>query len=257
MDLMAEGTYDAVTKSAVIFESKGNALMCVFDIEVGGRVMKGWITLVQKDGTVSERGLKNVQEVMRWTGWDWAAFEGDPSDFGGKACSVVIATENDQQGNPESKIKYVNATGGGIQKADAKAMAAKYSAKFRAVLGGAAPASRPTAPAEPAKPLHQPTIPPAASPAGMSTMPDCWGAICDAMKGKLQADIEAAWFRLVAKVGGGKDPDKLTHAEWGAAKALINSVPKTRAAPAKPASAPAPEPEPADADPGDDENIPF
>jgi hypothetical protein len=253
MDMMAEGTYEAVTKSAVLYESKGNALMCVLDIEVDGRIMKGWITLVQKDGTLSERGIKNVQEVLGWTGWDWAAFEGSPSDFGGHACSVVIATENDQQGNPESKIKYVNAPGGGIQKADAKAMAAKYSAKFRAVLGGAAPAARPTAAAP--KPLHPPTIPPAAASAGMSTMPDCWGAICDAMKGKPQEVIEAAWFRLIEKVGGGKAVEAMTHAEWGKAKALIMSVPKSAAAATKPATAP--EPAPAAADPGDSENTPF
>lgn len=241
MDLMAEGTYDAVTKSAVLYESKGNALMCVFDIEVAGRIMKGWITLVQKDGTLSERGIKNVQEVMGWTGWDWAAFEGNPSDFGGRACSVVIGTEPDQQGNPESKIKYINAPGSGIQKADAKAMAAKYGAKFRAVLGGGTPAARPTA------------APPAAGTS--STMPECWAALCDAMKGKPQDVIETAWFRLIDKVGGGKAPEAMSGTEWGAAKALIASVPKSAAAAPKPPPAPEPEPTP---EPGQDEEpLPF
>lgn len=245
MDLMAEGTYDAVTKSAVLYESKGNALMCVFDIEVACRIMKGWVTLVQKDGTLSERGIKNVQEVMGWTGWDWAAFEGAPSDFGGRACSVVIGTEPDQQGNPESKIKYINAPGGGIQKADAKAMAAKYGAKFRAVLGGGTPTARPTPAQRPATPA-----PPAAGTS--STMPECWAALCDAMKGKPQDVIETAWFRLIDKVGGGKPPEAVSGAEWGAAKALIASVPKSAAAP-KPPPAPAPEPTP---EPGQDED-PF
>jgi len=239
MDLMAEGTYDAVTKSAVLYESKGNALMCVFDIEVAGRIMKGWITLVQKDGTLSERGIRNVQEVMGWTGWDWAAFEGNPSDFGGRACSVVIGTEPDQQGNPESKIKYINAPGSGIQKADARAMAAKYGAKFRAVLGGGTPTARPT-PAQ--RPMQAPTA------ATSSTMPDCWAALCDAMQGKPQVVIEAAWFRLIDKVGGGKPPEAMSGAEWGAAKALIASAPKPP---------PAPEPEPTPEPGQDEEPLPF
>jgi len=250
MDLMAEGTYDAVTKSAVLYESKGNALMCVFDIEVAGRIMKGWVTLVQKDGTLSERGIRNVQEVMGWTGWDWAAFEGNPSDFGGRACSVVIGTEPDQQGNPESKIKYINAPGSGIQKADARAMAAKYGAKFRAVLGGGTPTARPT-PAQ--RPMQAPTA------ATSSTMPDCWAALCDAMQGKPQVVIEAAWFRLIDKVGGGKPPEAMSGAEWGAAKALIASVPKSAAAAPKPTTTPAPEPEPEPTpEPGQDEEpLPF
>jgi hypothetical protein len=132
-------------------------------------------------------------------------------------------------------------------------MAAKYSAKFRAVLGGAAPAARPTAAAP--KPLHQPTIPPAAG--AMSTDADCWGAICDAMKGKPQEVIEEAWFRLIEKVGGGKAVEAMTYAEWGKAKALINSVPKSAAAAPKPDPAPKPEPAPAAADPGDSADIPF
>ena len=154
MELMAEGTYDAVTKSAVLFESKQGALMCVFDIVVDGHILKAWITLVQKDGTVSERGLKNVQDVMGWTAWDWAAFEAEADTFGGRACSVVIETAPDNNGHDESKIKWLNAPGGGMQRADAKAMAAKYSATFRAVLGGTTPAARP-----PAKPVEQPTLP--------------------------------------------------------------------------------------------------
>jgi len=239
MDLMAEGTYDAVTKSAVLYESKGNALMCVFDIEVAGRIMKGWITLVQKDGTLSERGIRNVQEVMGWTGWDWAAFEGNPSDFGGRACSVVIGTEPDQQGNPESKIKYINAPGSGIQKADARAMAAKYGAKFRAVLGGGTPTARPTPAQRPMQALTAATS---------STMPDCWAALCDAMQGKPQVVIEAAWFRLIDKVGGGKPPEAMSGAEWGAAKALIASAPKPP---------PAPEPEPTPEPGQDEEPLPF
>jgi hypothetical protein len=84
-------------------------------------------------------------------------------------------------------------------------------------------------------------------------MPDCWGALCDAMKGKAQDVIEAAWFRLIEKVGGGKQPEQMSAAEWGQAKTLIQSVPKPAAAAPKPTPPPEPEPEPA----LDPEDVPF
>jgi len=253
MELMAEGTYDAVTKSAVLFESKQGALMCVFDIVVDGRILKAWITLVQKDGTVSERGLKNVQDVMGWTAWDWAAFEAPADTFGGRACSVVIETAPDNNGHDESKIKWLNAPGGGMQRADAKTMAAKYSAKFRAVLGGTTPAARPAA----AKPMTQPTLPhrqdaprPAVAVPSVanSTMEDCWAKLCEAMAGKPEAVIQAAWFRLLDKIGPGKNVADLSPTDWGQAMAMIARVPKP--APAAPVQA-APDPEPPAADEDD------
>jgi len=259
MELMAEGTYDAVTKSAVLFESKQGALMCVFDIVVEGRILKAWITLVQKDGTVSERGLKNVQDVMGWTGWDWAAFEAPADTFGGRACSVVIETAPDNNGHDESKIKWLNAPGGGMQRADAKTMAAKYSAKFRAVLGGATPAARPAA----AKPLPQPTLPrrddpprPPVAAAGVSnsTMDACWAKLCEVMADKPKEAIEGAWFRLIEKIGGGKEQADLLPADWGQAMALISSVKPDTATPAaaEPPVQTAPEPPAADED-----DLPF
>ena len=245
MELMAEGTYDAVTKSAVLFESKQNALMCVFDVEVDHRILKAWITLVQKDGTVSERGLKNVQEVMGWTGWDWNAFEQMPSDFGGRPVSVVIETVLDNNNKPESKIKWLNAPGSGMQRTDAKAMAAKYSAKFRAVLGGNTPTGKPAAGA---KPPTQPNRPLATS---SSTQDACWEKLCDVMAGKPEDAIGASWFRLIDKIGAGKDAAAMTPAEWGKAMAMIESVKPAAAAPA-PTPPPAPEPKVEEED-----NLPF
>lgn len=247
MELIAEGTYEGVTKSAVLYESKGNALMCVFDVEVEHRILKAWITLVQKDGTLSERGLKNVQEIMDWPTWNWEAFDADPvTTFGGRAVSAVIEISEDQNDNAVNKIKWLNAQGGGIQKADAKAMMAKYGAKFRAICGGA-PASTKTSK------MEQPNLPkrhaaPLSADETKSTQEACWEKLCKVMSGKPPATVEAAWFRLVDKIGSGKDQKDMTPAEWGKAMALIASV--------QPATVPDPTPLPPPPDP-DEDNLPF
>ena len=239
MEHIAEGTYDGVTKSAVLYEAKSGALMAVIDIDLQGRSVKGWVTLVQKDGTMSERGLRDIMAIMGWVSWDWAKFEGDPLSFGGKPVSVVMADEVDPQTQETvSRVKYVNPPGYmSVQRADAKSMAAKYGASARAILGGNPHGARPATPpavAPPARPtrfaLPHPELPhnlprPPAPAIEPSTMETCWNALCAANSRTEQSIIEAAWFAMVEREFPGAAQTDMTPADWGRFLATIHAMP--------------------------------
>ena len=244
MEHIAEGTYDGVTKSAVLYEAKSGALMAVIDIDMQGRSVKGWITLVQKDGTMGERGLRDIMAIMGWVSWDWSKFEGDPLAFGGRPVSVVMADEVDPQTQETvSRVKYVNPPGYmSVQRADAKSMAAKYGASARAILGGnphgarpatppaAAPAVRPARFAlpqpnlpynPPAPPLRRPLVPPVEP----STMEECWIELHGANSNVDDTVIETAWFAMVAREFPGAAQTDITPADWGKFLAVIHAMP--------------------------------
>ena len=115
-----------------------------------------------------------------------------------------------------------------MTRGDAKAIAAKYGAKVRALMGGAPSVGRPAtgavkppAPTVP-KPPTAPNPPTAAlisHPA--SSMEACWQALCEQNKGKPQAQMEADWFALVERVHPGKQQSDLAPVEWGAVMAAI------------------------------------
>lgn len=239
---MQDGTYEGVTKSAVLYEAKSGAMMAVVDVDIQGQTVKAWITLVQKDGTVSERGIRNIQEVMEIQGWDWDAFQ-NPHSFAGHRCDAVLATEPDQNGELTQKIKWLNVPGGGsIAPADPKMMAAKYAAKFRAIAGGT-PAARPAT-----KPVAGPVAPPPRQDQTTSNADVCWAKLNEKLHGKPANFIESAWFSLIDKCGGGKTTEAMMPDEWGKALALINSI--------KPAAAPI-TPPPGTQMPPVEDNLPF
>ncbi|MEI6516651.1 MAG: hypothetical protein WCO77_11800, partial [bacterium] len=137
MALIQEGTYEGLTVAASIYEAPSGAVMCSMVVDVGGTHLKGGICLVQKDGTLSERGFKDVQLIFGWSEWDWAKWDQEPEAFAGAAVQAVVETVQGERGE-FSSIKYINPPGGGqrLEKANAKGLAAKYGAKTRALFGG-------------------------------------------------------------------------------------------------------------------------
>lgn len=213
---MQDGTYEGRTIAGELYEAASGAMMAIITVDVGGERHKAWLTLVQKDGTVSERGIKNVQEIMGWQAWDWGAFD-RPESFAGKACDVVLATEPDQKGEMRQRVKWLNPPGGGgLQAADPKAMAAKYGAKFRAICGGVAAPVKPAAAVQPQLPKRAVPMAAPLKPTGpTSTMEACWQKMCESNQGKPQQELEAAWFALVERLFPGKPQTDLGPADWG------------------------------------------
>ncbi|MCE9616451.1 MAG: hypothetical protein K8T26_19430 [Lentisphaerae bacterium] len=206
------GTYPATVKAAVIYEAPSGAVMCQMQIDVDGVLLRGGICLIQKDGTLSERGFKDVQAIFGLSGpWDWALWEREPEEWAGADVQVVIETVQGDRGE-FSSIKYVNVPGCGaapLAKADAKALAAKYGSKTRALFGGVPAAAKP--PNTKAPPVPPP---PAAATINPSTMEACWARFCEVHQGKTELELYPLWAAAVQKHCG-KGQNEATPEDWG------------------------------------------
>lgn len=197
------GTYQCKTTAATIYEAPSGAVMCRIGIDLG---LTGGICLVQKDGTLSERGFKDVQAIFGMPSWDWAQWERAPEEWAGHDVEAVIETVQGDKGE-FSSVKYLNPPGGGsarMEKADAKGLAAKYGAKTRALFGGtpAAPAPKPPAPKSKA--------PPPKSAGKVSTMEACWDEWCK----DADPNDSDAWYAAVKRITG-KEQNDCQPEDWG------------------------------------------
>ena len=207
---MEPGTYDCKTEAVTIEEFDSGAVMFLASLDIG---LRGALCLIQKDGTLSERGFKDAQTILGWTDWDWDKFSGEPTDFAGLEVSAVVETVQGDRGE-FSSVKYLNPPGGGqqLKRADAKTLAAKYGAKTRALLGGT------SAPPPPAKPKAPPPSPPPTGPT--STMEDAWAEYCKAGN----SDDADAWYGYIKDVTG-KEQNDCTPQDWGKIVESVNLLP--------------------------------
>ena len=224
MALIQEGTYEGLTVAASIYEAPSGAVMCSMVVDVGGTHLKGGICLVQKDGTLSERGFKDVQLIFGWSDWDWAKWSQEPEAFAGAAVQAIVETIQGERG-AFSSIKYVNPPGGGqrLEKADAKGLAAKYGAKTRALFGGspAGPAAKTLPPVAPKAP--PPPTPPPAAVVAPSTMEECWDQFCQVNRSKTELELYDLWPRFINEVTG-KTQMEVTPQGWGKVRDAIGGM---------------------------------
>jgi hypothetical protein len=250
MALIQEGTYEGLTVAASIYEAPSGAVMCSMVVDVGGTHLKGGICLVQKDGTLSERGFKDVQLIFGWSEWDWAKWDQEPEAFAGAAVQAVVETVQGERGE-FSSIKYINPPGGGqrLEKANAKGLAAKYGAKTRALFGGVsqtaggsgqgavvrkAPSPQPsplkgegeerggrTPPPPPTPPFDSAQGKPAA--VAPSTMEECWEQFCQVNASKTELELYDLWPKFVKEVTG-KTQMEVTPQGWGKVRDAIGGM---------------------------------
>jgi len=190
------GTYQCQTTAATIYEAPSGAVMCRIALDMG---LTGGKCLIQKDGTLSERGFKDAAAILGIEGpWDWAAWDRDPEAWAGHDVEAVVETVQGEKGE-FSSVKYLNVPGGGsrMEKADAKSLAAKYGARTRALFGGV-----------PSVPKAKPPAPPAPKPSGKTaTIEQAWAAW-----GK--PDQVEEFYELARRVGGKADHNDITPDEW-------------------------------------------
>ena len=253
MALIQEGIYEGLTVAASIYEAPSGAVMCSMVVDVGGAHLKGGICLVQKDGTLSERGFKDVQLIFGWSDWDWSKWDQEPEAFAGAAVQAVVETVQGERGE-FSSIKYINPPGGGqrLEKANAKGLAAKYGAKTRALFGGvpSAPAARtPSSRPSPLSatggsacggkgegeerggktPPPPPPTPPFDSAQGKpaavapSTMEECWEQFCQVNASKTELELYDLWPKFVKEVTG-KTQMEVTPQGWGKVRDAIGGM---------------------------------
>jgi hypothetical protein len=251
MALIQEGKYDGVTVAASIYEASSGAVMCSMVVDVGGTHLKGGICLVQKDGTLSERGFRDVQAIFGWSDWDWSKWSQEPEAFAGAAVQAVVETIQGERG-AFSSIKHINPTGGGqrLEKADAKGLAAKYGAKTRALFGGVPSAPAVRTPSPRPSPLSATggsacggkgegegrTPPPFDSAQGRPPLPQgvptldvppssmevCWDAFCRENPDQSERDLYKLWAEYVKSVAG-KLQNDCTPADWGLVLYRLNA----------------------------------
>ncbi len=219
------GRYTVTAPERAVYESRNGALIfaakCVVD-EQAGIGITAYQTLVQKDGTLSERTIQALRDIFAWDGVDplWL----QDADLGAVQFDITVEPDEDQNGKPTVRVSWLNPVGQGggpvLTKGDRNAILAKYGAKFRAVAGGAQiprPVARLAAPRPvPAAPAQQPPSVPESS----ASMEDAWKALCSAPNAPLndRAALSERWHALVREHGGGRPQDAMTPEDWGRVK---------------------------------------
>lgn len=199
----------------------------------------GYFYLEKRDGTLNTVTLDSVKSALGWDGRD--PFWLQESDLSAHPVQLRLAFE-EYGGKTRLKVQYLNpygSTGGGsVTKAEGAAKTAirnRLGSKLRALAGPAQagqakPAAPPTLP--PAKPKAPATPAPSSPPAaksepgaesprdtsGQASMETAWSEFvkhCPSPQWDQEA-VETEWFRILAELFPGKQPDELTGAEWAA-----------------------------------------
>jgi len=189
----------------------------------------GYFYLEKRDGSLNTITLDSLKSALGWDGRD--PFWLQETDLSEHAVQVKLAFD-EYNGKTRLKVQYLNpygsTGGGGVKKAEGTAKTAirnRMGSKLRALAGPAQPAtSKPAAPPKlppakpkaPAAPASAPSPTPSVEPSAEATMEQAWGEFvkhCDPDKWDQQA-VEAEWFRILAEMFPGKQPDELSPAEW-------------------------------------------
>lgn len=128
-------------------------------------------------GSFSDKAVEHTFKALRVCGWQGDDLD-DLSTIDTNEVSIVVAEDQDLDGNPQIRVRWINPVGGGgialknrMDETSARAFAAEmrgYAIQSR----GAAPPARPAAPRGPATPRTQTRRPANAAPAGPVTVVD-------------------------------------------------------------------------------------
>jgi hypothetical protein len=191
----------------------------------------GYFYLEKRDGSLNSLTIDSLKAALGWDGRD--PFWLQETDLSGHAVQVKLAFE-EYNGKTRLKVQYLNpygSTGGGaVSKAEGAAKTAirnRLGSKLRALAGPAQPAAakpavppklppaRPKTPAAPA-PTPAPAAPAEAQPSAECSMEAAWEEFVkhfDPAEWDQEA-VEKEWFRILAGLFPGKQPDELSPAEW-------------------------------------------
>ncbi len=201
----------------------------------------GYFYLEKKDGSLNTGTIDALKAALGWDGRD--PFWLQETDLSEHAVQVKLGFE-EYGGRTRLRVQYLNpfgsTGGGGVSKADdatRRTIGNRLGSKLRALSGPVPAPTKPTKPAAPpklppAKPKAQPTAaptapvpkpepvapPPAEAPRdpASSSMAEAWAAFCKACSGPQwdQRAVEGEWFRILAELFPGKQPDELSPTEW-------------------------------------------
>lgn len=193
----------------------------------------GYHILEKRDHSLNETTIEALKAALGWDGRDPFWLQDHALELAERPVQVRLAYET-YNGQPVLKVQFLNPYGsqrGGVTKGDdtmRRSVGNRLGAKFRALAGGtpanpAVPAGSPAPaagdrPAPAAKPAAKAVARPApapAAPAGCSPE-QAWERFvqhCPPPKWDQQA-TEAEWFRILAELFPGRQPDQLAPADW-------------------------------------------
>lgn len=207
------------------------------DCSAEGMQITGWFFLEKKDGSLNDKTIESLKAALGWDGRDPFWLQDNAAELAQHPVQVKLAFE-EFNGATNLKVQYLNpygATGGGASKADdntRKTIQRRIGSKLRALAGGTPanppkPAGKPASSASkapsaaPKSAAPKPAAPPAAAPAPAApvtaTMELAWAEFvkhCPPDKWDQEA-TEQEWFRVLADLFPGKQPDELSPADWG------------------------------------------
>ena len=189
----------------------------------------GYHILEKRDHSLNETTIEALKAALGWDGRDPFWLQDNSQALAQQPVQVKLGFE-EYNGQQSLKVQFLNPYGakaGGVPRADdelRRNVNNRLGPKFRALTGGApAPAPKPAgslvALAKPA-PSKAPTAvaePPPQEVPWQTTMEQAWEEFvkyCPPPKWD-QAATEKEWFRILAELFPGKQPDQLTPANWG------------------------------------------
>ena len=229
-----------------------------FRVECEGKelVHKEWLEL--NDGTISDKIINRLRECFpKWDGTIEALEQG----FCVQGAEVKVTLENEQDREDPDKwwtrVKFMDPQGGTRGRSAAlpvnlsrTTLVGNYGSRFRALAGGttatriqkpevppspgssgvasssqkpetekAGPAIAPQSGPPPAAP--RPPVAPATKATAISTLEECWDALCKKHPGEFREQVSDRWFKLLEQVGEGKDQADFGPEDWGRVMVLI------------------------------------
>jgi len=195
------------------------------DISAEGLEVRGFHILEKKDHSLNDNTIEALKAALGWDGRDPFWLQDQAAELAEKPVQVKLAFE-EYNGSTTLKVQFLNPYGsrpGGVPRADdelRRNVTNRLGPKFRALAGGT-PANAPKPAGKPAPPAPKPAAakaPTATAEAPKpATLEEAWAEFtrhCPPEKWDQQA-IEAEWFRIIAELFPGKQPDQLTAADWG------------------------------------------
>ncbi|MGC9455229.1 MAG: hypothetical protein ACP5HU_10245 [Phycisphaerae bacterium] len=183
----------------------------------------GYFYIEKRDGDLNGMVVHALKAALGWDGRD--VFWLQQTDLSEHPVQVKLGFE-EYDGRARLKVQFLNpygsTGGGGVTRAEGstrQAIVNRLGPKLRALAGPGSPSKPKPTPAKrpPARP--KPSAPPPSPPKPEPrecTMEQAWEAFagqCDPDRWDREA-IEAEWFRVLAELFPGKQPDELTPAEW-------------------------------------------
>jgi hypothetical protein len=119
------------------------------DVTAQDLTITAYMTLFDKSGNPQEFNINGLKDSLGWDGLSLVTL--NESDWSGVEVQLVIQ-EEEYQGKKNMKVKFINPRdyvgGGGVEKSDlvaVKNLDQVYGGKLRALNGGKAPSTKPTA----------------------------------------------------------------------------------------------------------------